>query len=263
MATKKKAIDKSQKYSAPALEKGLDILEILSDEPEGLSTRELSERLQRSVGELFRMIVVLEQRGYIDSRADSDRYSLSLKVFELAHRFPPVRRLTTVAGPLLKELSFAIGQSCHITIYYEGKGHVVVQQDSPAERTFTVKLGAEAPLINSCSGHLLLAYASAVEQAGMLAKIPPHHTKPKRGEVEAMVKRIKAKGFERIKSGQISGVEDIGYPIFDHKSELVGALIVPYVAFLDSTEQLAADAVQEQVVLAAQKLSNLLGFEGS
>jgi len=57
--------DRPQKYTAPALEKGLDILERLSLSETGLSLSEIARDLGRSVSEIFRMLVVLEQRGYI------------------------------------------------------------------------------------------------------------------------------------------------------------------------------------------------------
>ena len=60
-------------YSAPALEKGLDVLELLSREDEGLTVSVIAKRLSRSVSELFRMLVVLEQRGYIRVEPDTDK----------------------------------------------------------------------------------------------------------------------------------------------------------------------------------------------
>jgi DNA-binding IclR family transcriptional regulator len=53
------------RYAAPALEKGLDILELLSLRDEGLSQRQLADALQRSVGEIYRMLACLVERGYV------------------------------------------------------------------------------------------------------------------------------------------------------------------------------------------------------
>ena len=44
-----------QLYAAPALEKGLDILELLSRQEAGLTRRDIAERLGRSVSEVFRL----------------------------------------------------------------------------------------------------------------------------------------------------------------------------------------------------------------
>ena len=59
-------------YSAPALEKGLDIVELLAAASTPLSTRAIAERIGRSKGEIFRMVFVLLQRGYLVRDATSD-----------------------------------------------------------------------------------------------------------------------------------------------------------------------------------------------
>src|SRR3546814_12514548 len=51
-------------YSAPALEKGLEIIELLAAERRPMSTRAIAERLGRSKGEIFRVVFVLVERGY-------------------------------------------------------------------------------------------------------------------------------------------------------------------------------------------------------
>lgn len=248
------------KYSAPALEKGLDILELLSREPEGLTVSGIARQLNRSVSELFRMLMVLEQRGYVHSPPDSDKYLLTLKMFELAYRFRPVQRLTTVAAPIMRRLAFRIEQSCHLVIYYEGKGHVVVQQDSPSERLLTVRLGAEAPLIDSCSGHLLLAYADEDERSAMIAKIPKHHRKPTRLELDAVVARVLKNGFEVIDSAQIAGVRDIGYPVFDHTGSIIAALVVPFFSYLDNSHRVDFESARLITRDAAHSISRALGY---
>ena len=153
------AAHRRKEYRAPALEKGLDVLELLAREPLGLTISELAHRLGRTVGELFRMVVVLEQRSYVQMREDSDAFVLTLRMFELSHRFPPVARLSAAAGPVMHRLAHDTGQSCHMVIYYEGQGHVVAQYDAPTDRIFSVRLGAVAPLLETCSGHILLAFS--------------------------------------------------------------------------------------------------------
>ena len=74
----------SPKYATPALDKGLEILELLARSSRGLTLNEMSKAMGRTVSEIFRMVFTLEQRGYIASD-DTDRYSLSLKMFELSH----------------------------------------------------------------------------------------------------------------------------------------------------------------------------------
>jgi len=249
-------------YSAPALEKGLDVLELLSSEDEGLTISTIAKRLNRSVSELFRMLVVLEQRGYIRVDPDTDKHQLSLKLFELAHRFRPVQQLTAAANPLMKDMAYDIQQSCHLVIYYEGKGHVVAQQDSPARLVFSVRLGAEVPLLETCSGHVLLAYATEKQRKTMLARIPRHLRNSAPLNLDAVIKQVRDRGYERLPSLQVTGVTDIGYPIFGHAGDAIAVLTVPYFPFLDEVHHIDIDRAQEWLSRTALLISRELGYVG-
>lgn len=76
----KEKTDPSQ-YSAPALEKGLDILELLAEVSPGLTQNQIAARLtiRRSPSELVRMIEVLERRGYLGRTSLDSTYQLTLK----------------------------------------------------------------------------------------------------------------------------------------------------------------------------------------
>lgn len=260
-ASKQSNTTRRKRYSAPALEKGLDILELLADAPDGLNLGEIVTRLDRTIGELFRMLVVLEQRGYVTTQPDSDKYILTLRLFNLAHRFPPVKRLISVATPIMKRLAYAIEQSCHLVIYYEGKGHVIAQQDPPSDRMLVVRLGAEVPLASTCSGHLLLAFSDDTERERMLSHVPKGHEKLSDKRLAGIIKRVTRQGFESMKSNQAQGVRDIGYPVFDHSDQLAAALVIPFLSYLDDSHPVSVEDAQEQLSAAAQKISNGLGYQ--
>ena len=80
---KKSGDPETASYSAPALEKGLDILELLCRSDVPLSQKEIGQRLGRSVGELYRMVACLVERGYLVN-AD-EKLHITTKLFELAH----------------------------------------------------------------------------------------------------------------------------------------------------------------------------------
>lgn len=259
---KKEVATKARKvYSAPALEKGLDLLELLANEADGLNISEITNKLNKSVGELFRMLVVLEQRGYVEMSSGSDRYRLTLKMFGLSNRFPPIKRLSAIAGPVMQQLSYAIEQSCHLVIYYEGKGHVVVQKEPPSERVFSVRLGAEVPLINTCSGHILLAFSDKASYQTMLRKIPDHHLKADEKGLLSILSKVKDQGYESIISAQAQGVRDIGFPIFDANGLVIAALAIPFLEYLDGSHKVSFTEAQENIKEAAIEISNKLGYE--
>ena len=52
-----------EKYRAPALDKGLDIIELLASADEGLSQAEIAKALNRSPNEIYRMLDRLVRRA--------------------------------------------------------------------------------------------------------------------------------------------------------------------------------------------------------
>src|SRR5258708_12294291 len=92
-------------YAAPALEKGLDILECLAEQRVPLTQSQLARVLRRSPSELFRMLSCLEQRGYVRKDPASAAYALTLRLFELSRTHSPYHHLTKAPPPPTHPLS--------------------------------------------------------------------------------------------------------------------------------------------------------------
>jgi DNA-binding IclR family transcriptional regulator len=135
-------------YAAPALEKGLDILELLADATDGLSQNQIAARLGRSVGEIFRMLEVLERRAWLYRSPVEGSYRLSMRMFELAHRHPQIRHLVGVALPLMHQLARTTRQSNHLVVHHDRRILVVAQVDSPEAMG---SRSASAPTFRSAS----------------------------------------------------------------------------------------------------------------
>jgi DNA-binding IclR family transcriptional regulator len=260
-ATKKKA-SKRKEYSAPALEKGLDILELLSTESEGLNLSQIATKLDRTVGEVFRMLMVLEQRKYVALTPATDQYVMTLKMFKLSHQFAPVKRLTIAAALVMEKLSIKVEQSCHLVIYYNGEGLIVAQQDSPGSRCYGVKLGSSVPLLDSCSGNLFLAYAPENTRKEMLAQQSPKARKSiNPTELQSMVDRVISDGGDSRPSHQVQGVQDIGFPVFDYGGAMIASLAIPFLEHIDGSHRVDFEATKKHLKKAALEISDILGYE--
>jgi DNA-binding IclR family transcriptional regulator len=244
------------KYRAPALEKGLDVIELLSREESGLGLAEIARRLDRTVGEIFRMIVVLEARGYIARVAASDRYALTSLLFELAHRTPQVHRLTAVAQPVMRRLTAEINQSAHLAVLNEGRVLIIEQVPSPGNNHVVVRLGATIDIWRASSGRVILAFMRPEEQRGVLERFPPPDGMT-REEVEADLAAIRAAGWEMRESFVVRGVTNISAPVIDRSGQPVAALTVPHVELL--YEALPLEACCRAVAAAAADVSASLG----
>src|SRR5271163_4016466 len=161
MAAKKTASAKTpikRSYPTPALEKGLDILELFASTPGGLSVSEVARMLNRTVSEIFRMLLCLEQRGYLSQTENREKYHLTLQLFRLAQEHPPTKRLVTEALPVMHSVAHKLRQSCHLGVIDGGHVVIVAQVDAPESTGFYVKMGSKVELMQASTGHVILAY---------------------------------------------------------------------------------------------------------
>ncbi len=243
-------------YSAPALEKGLDIVELLSKQDVGLTQSEIARALGRTVGEIFRMLMVLQDRGYVSQDPLSDRYSLTTYIFEIALRIPVVGRMTAVAGPLMRDLSAKTNQSVHLAILSEGTVLVVGQANSPGNNVLSVRLGAKIDLWRASSGRVILAFTSEQEVARLMQNVPLPDESPASQILEELA-QIKKTGLEVRDSFIVKGVVNISAPIIDHSGLAVGALTMPHIERYGET--ITFDQCKQELVATAASLTRHLG----
>jgi len=247
------------RYRAPALEKGLDILELLVERPEGLSQAEVARTLGRTVGEIFRMLNCLVERGYLAIQRPSDRYVPTLKLFELAHRHAPIDRLMHLATPLMKELVTSIHQSCHLVLVEAGHGTVVAQVDSPGHIGFSVRVGSMIQLTTTASGRVLLAFQTPEDRERMLERAEADEAAVDPDVLAQMLERVRARGYEDMESTRIRGVHDVSCPVFDHRGSAVAALTVPFIERIDRSDESSLRATRLGLERISRALTAALG----
>ena len=251
------------RYAAPALEKGLDILEALADSPGGYTLNELAQKVGRKVSEIFRMAVTLQRRGYVQVD-DNDRYTLTLRMFELAHRQQPLKSLVSAALPLLRELANRARQSCHLTMYQGGRVVVIAQVESPERWSFGLKVGVVMGLTDTSSGHVLLAFRDEIDRARMLrAHIGVEgELDMDPGELFAILQEVRARGYSAMPSQQTRGITNIAFPVMGAADHVIASINVPYIERID--QKSAPDAVQVRGIVGniAARLSALMGASG-
>ena len=121
----------ARRYPTPALEKGLDVLELFASESDGLTKTEVARSLGRTVSEVFRILVCLETRGYIARSGGDECYSPTLHLFKLAYQHSPIERLTTEALPIMRSVTRQINQSCHLGVLDGDRVVIIAQVNSP------------------------------------------------------------------------------------------------------------------------------------
>lgn len=245
-----------QTYATPALDKGLDILELLAKQPAGLTKSQIARELHRTVSEVFRMLVCLESRGYI-SQAQRDEYALTLKLFKMVQEHPPTERLIAEALPVMQRFAQSSLQSCHLGVIESGRVVILAQVNAPTAVGFYVKVGSTVDLMEASTGYVILSHQSDVQRENALAewtrvtrrKVPP--------DLSQHLARIHRKGYEERESYQVQGVLNISFPIFDDRGSAISAITTPYVRHTES--RMKQKDVVAELRRSAQEITAVIG----
>ncbi|WP_052954684.1 IclR family transcriptional regulator [Microvirga vignae] len=249
------------RYAVPALEKGLDVLELLARSPDSLSMSAVAAALERTVSEIYRVMQCLESRAYVERDPESDRYRLSMKLFGLAHSRPPTKALVSAAAPVMDRIAAATMQSCHLAVVDDLQILVVAQVNSPSPMHYAVRLGAQFPVWETSSGLVLLAYQPDAVRQDMINRIMAVQSDVSRRELDARCAAIVRNGSEVRASAIVSGVTNITHPIFNHQGKVVAVLTTPFLpqVHLDISVEEATIEIKK----AAAEISNTLGYRPS
>lgn len=246
-------VEEEGRYRAPALDKGLDMLELLATTSQGMTLKDIATALDRSPTELYRMLDRLARRGYVVREGDS--YALTMKLFLLAHQSPPIRRLIGQAMPVMRRFTSTVDQACHLVRYDRGDLVVIAQVEAPGYWGLTIRVGSRIGLVNSGSGHVILAYATEEERQLMFREHEAMPFEAAPPDLDARLAAVRTKGFEAMESQQTPAVWNLSVPILDANNAVMAALTCPFVARLDRPDALDRKSVLKKLVAAGQDIA--------
>lgn len=250
-------------YTAPAIEKAFEIVELLADHPDGALISEMAAHLGRSVGELFRIVIVLERLGYLRKSAQTDRYTVAYKLLDMAFRATPAQDLVRAALPEMQGLALEAGQSCHLVVASGGDGLVIACEQQPGMRGFSLKVGARIDIVNSCSGQVILAFCNPQRAEQIIAAAETDRATPiDRAQLAERLAAVRKRGFDSRKSPVTYGVTDISFPVFGFDGRIMAALTIPFLELIDGSQKVDLKAAREMLRQAVARISDRLGWQG-
>lgn len=254
-------MDDADRYRAPALDKGLDILELLASVEDGLTQAEISKRLDRSPNEFYRMLDRLVRRGYV-TKLEGDRFALTLKLFGLSQLHAPTRRLASFATPLMRDLAQKTRQANHLAVFDRGYAVVIAQQEAPDYWGISIRVGSHVNLFDTGSGHVLLAFRDAEERELMISEHARSRDDIKpTAEFYERLDQIRERGYEMMASAQTAGVYNLSAPILGPDGRGIAALTCPYIALVNAPGAPDITRTITHLQKTAEQLSLLVGSD--
>jgi IclR family acetate operon transcriptional repressor len=245
-----------------SVDRTLDVLESLASRRGATGISELSQLVGLHVSTVHRLLATLVDRGYVRQDPESSRYHLGSRIFTLASAADLHLDLRLVARPYLERMMRNSGETANLVTVSDRE---VVYLDQVASlhlvKMFTAP-GMRAPLYCTGTGKVMLAFKGA-EFAEPVLAAPMRRFTPRtivtRDALEAELAKIRRTGYCVDNEEMEEGVRCLAVPIFDRRSDCIGAMSVS-----GPTTRMTSERVEKLSVTAraiAGELSRQLGFE--
>lgn len=141
--------------TSQTLDRGLRVLGLLADAPEGLTVTEIAGALGMSRTVVYRLVVTLEQHSLVRRSADG-RCRLGLAVLALARQAHPLLR--DAALPALRRLAESTAATAYLGVV-DGADLLTVAVAEPprSDVHVTYRLGSRTSLERGAAGRAILA----------------------------------------------------------------------------------------------------------
>ena len=187
---------------------------------------ELSEQVGLHKSTVHRMLATLEEKGFVERDALTERYQLGIKLWELSANLAPATDQSTLWQKELVRLRDQLGET--VSIYVRAGVERIriqsVQSNEPVRRVAPV--GAKFPLYAGASSKILIAYALPEEQE----EIWSHPTWQFRtGSIDTYqheLSEVLEQGYAVSFEERESGVSAVAAPIFNREGLITAALAV-------------------------------------
>ena len=251
-------------YLISAVEKALDILETLGREAQGLSLAELASTVGFPKSSVFRYLVTLENRGYVERGREDSQYKLGTRVFELGSAVIAQYNVRDLAMPFMRELRLKHGETTNLGVLNQGYVVYLEIVESMHSARMAARVGSRDYAHSTALGKAMLAHLpeeeakEIVEAVGLPSRTTATITSWPALQEE--LTRVRAQGYA-VDNGENEAeplARCIGVPIFDRHGLPVAALSISALGERISLPQLQAMA--PDLKSATSQISSELGY---
>jgi DNA-binding IclR family transcriptional regulator len=259
-------VKEDDRYTVPALMRGLQLLMQFSGEERELSGAELSRRMELPRASVFRMLQTLEQGGFVERVGEGSQYKLGLGVLRLGFAYLASMELTEHGRPVIEALSAQCGYSAHLLVRDRREVVFVAKAAGRSAMFHSIQVGARLPAHATVLGRVLLSdldeaalnalYPEATLQAfTSLTPTTPH-------DLMLLAHQVRDQGYAVSQSGFETGISTIAAPVFDDAGRVTAAvsISVPAPKIDDAELQPLIAQVRHAALQLTQRMSHKPGL---
>jgi len=244
--------------------KTLKILEALAIENE-LSLTDLSVKIESHKSTVYRFMHTLCERGYVRRAPATEKFSLTLKIFELGMRVFERVDIAKLAAPVIARLSATTEETIHLATMDDQRLVYLTKQESTHSLRVSMqsRVGMSAPEYCTGVGKTLLAWADTgfLEAYFMRCQFVQYtkNTISDKLTLAAELQSIRNQGYAVDDEEHEYGVRCVAAPIRNRDGKVVAALSIsgPTIRMTDDRMGI----LRGLVVDAVEEISNELGYK--
>jgi DNA-binding IclR family transcriptional regulator len=221
-------IDDNQNYKVPNLEKGISVLEYLSNYSAGKSLQEIKDILDISQTTAYRILNTLVRLDYLIYNNDTKRYRLSHKLLSLGYQALNEHNLLDTVLPRLRELRDMTQETACFGVLGEEKGIFIEQAQGNHAFRFVLSPGKPFELHCSAPGKAIMAYLPNISRDRYLSYMTfqKYNEKTIQSKEEYLeeLEKVRILGYALDNEEELSGVICVGAPIFNFTGHPCGAI---------------------------------------
>lgn len=243
-------------YRAPALSRGLHVLEYLSSAGAPMTMGEIGQALNLTFNQLFRIIQCLEEEGYL--KQDKQRYyHVTDKLLFTSHqRYIEQLAKSDNCQQLMKEFTRQTNQPCHLAALQEKQVVVIAHRHPDFTPAISAREGALLHTIKSSSSLVLLAFSDDQDSWQLIRNYQMDIAL--RGGMVEVISKIKSKGYAEIQHERIIGLTSASWPIFGPDNYAHAVITCPWFDQLPGDYEEAKQGLSQLATDLSEALSLLM-----
>jgi IclR family transcriptional regulator, acetate operon repressor len=199
--------------------KALSLLTRLGDHPHGVLASELARMSGFPLSTAHRLLGALVRDGYARFDPETKRYTLGLRVFQLAQRVSQARGFTGLTRRILEEVSLVTREATMFAVLDGDRQLYVHSIEGPQQVRVVGEPGKHGPLHCTSQGKVLIAFSPADVRSRLvetlrLEKCGPN-TITDRGRFRDEIDLVRARGYAIADEENEVGIRAIGVPVLD------------------------------------------------
>lgn len=240
------------------------ILEEIARNRDGIGLAELSKRVGLHNSTTFHLVKTMVSLGYVRQLKDSKRYRVGRPLFALAAAALDELEMTSLATPILEDLSRETGESAHFSVRMGDAVVVLARTSGPGAFQLTDRVGVVRPAHCTALGKIMLAALSDEQFERFLARAELKAYTPNSIATPDALRRevaeVRRAGMA-IDNGEFDPeLRCVALPVRDFSGAVIGAIGISGPVWRLSIEALRARTRAARA--AADRLSGEFGFAG-